>query len=108
MAKKSRTKTREQLPAGEIGPRQPCPCGSGRRYKACHGAKGGAAPYVVRSFEGLPGECDWIALREFVQAASAPLTLGPDVPDASGAGDVLVTTLLPGIAPALKRDDGAT
>ena len=24
-----------------INPRQPCPCGSGRRYKACHGAAGG-------------------------------------------------------------------
>src|SRR5262249_57266700 len=95
-------------PAGQVAPRQPCPCGSGKRYKACHGATGGETPYVVRSFEGLPGECDWIALREFVQSATAPLTLKPGAYEDAPSGDVLVATLLPGIAPALKRDDGAT
>lgn len=24
--------------AAEVGPNQPCPCGSGRKYKKCHGA----------------------------------------------------------------------
>ena len=61
--------------AGEVGPRQPCPCGSGKRYKACHGAAGGAAAsYVARPFEGMPSECDIVALRELVPAATAPLT----------------------------------
>lgn len=106
MAKKPRTP--KSPPSSGIGPRQPCPCGSGRRYKACHGAAGGEAPYVVRSFEGLPGECDWIAMREFVQSATAPLTLRAGAYDGAEIGGVLVTTLLPGIAPALKRDDGAT
>ena len=32
---------------GEVGPRQPCPCGSGKRYKACHGAPT-AAPRRLR------------------------------------------------------------
>jgi len=63
---------------------------------------------VVRSFAGLPGECDWVALREFVQAATAPLAIRADA--FSGAAkdtDVVAVTLLPGIAPALKREDGA-
>ena len=108
MARKPRGPKSQPAESGDIGPRQPCPCGSGKRYKACHGADGGDAPFVVRSFEGLPGECDWVALREFVQAATAPVTLRPDAYDgAAGDCDVLVVTLLPGIAPALKRDDGA-
>src|SRR5699024_10263976 len=74
MAKKSRTKARQSAPLaeGEVGPRQPCPCGSGKRYKACHGAAGNApAPFVSRPFEGLPSECDVVALRELVPAATA-------------------------------------
>ena len=48
MAKKSRTKQRPPsapLAEGEVGPRQPCPCGSGKRYKSCHGAAGGVGAY---------------------------------------------------------------
>jgi len=103
MAKKSRTKARDQQPtAGEVGPRQPCPCGSGKRYKACHGAAGGApAPFVSRPFEGLPSECDIVAMRELVPAATAPLTL-VDHPDRS----VQLCTLLPMAAPAMVRDSG--
>lgn len=103
MAKKSRTKARDQaLVEGEVGPRQPCPCGSGKRYKACHGAAGGAAPaFVGRPFEGLPGECDVIALRELVPAATIPLT----VP--STDREVRLCTLLPMAAPAMVRDSGA-
>ena len=84
-----------------VGPRQPCPCGSGRRYKNCHGSAEGAAPFVSRTFEGLPGECDWVALREFVPAASAPLRL------ADSDRDVKVCSLLPMTWPALVRDNGA-
>lgn len=92
---------------GAVAPRKPCPCGSGRRYKACHGDADASTPYVVRTFEGLPGECDWVALREFVPAATAPLSLRPDAYDGAAAGrDVLVTTLLPGISPALARRSG--
>jgi hypothetical protein len=103
MAKKSRTKARDTAPVeGEVGPRQPCPCGSGKRYKACHGAAGGAAPaYVSRPFEGLPGECDIIALRELVPAATVPLT----VP--STDREVRLCTLLPMASPAMVRDSGA-
>lgn len=92
----------------DVGPRQPCPCGSGKRYKACHGASGGGAAFVVRSFEGLPGECDWVALREFVQAGTAQLTLRPEAFDGAAKDvEVLAVSLLPGIVAALKREDGA-
>ncbi len=104
MAKKSRTKAREgarTVAPGEVGPRQPCPCGSGKRYKACHGADGGAAAvYVARPFEGLPSECDVVAMRELVPSATTPLTV-------TGA-DTAVTlcSLLPMAAPAMVRDSG--
>jgi Family of unknown function (DUF5926)/SEC-C motif len=103
MAKKSRTKARDTAPVeGEVGPRQPCPCGSGKRYKACHGAAGGAAAaFVSRPFEGMPGECDVIALRELVPAATVPLI----VP--STDREVRLCTLLPMAAPAMVRDSGA-
>ncbi|MGZ8738631.1 MAG: DUF5926 family protein [Nocardioides sp.] len=102
MGKRSRTKTRDQaVPAGEVGPRQPCPCGSGRRYKACHGAAGGAPDvYVSRPFEGMPSECDVVALRELVPAATAPLTL-------TGSDRVVkLCSLLPMAAPAMVRESG--
>jgi hypothetical protein len=107
MGKRSRTRqarrAQEQdasASGGAVGPRQPCPCGSGRRYKACHGAVDATTPFVSRTFEGLPGECDWVALREFVPAATAPLRLaGSDRP-------VQVCSLLPMTWPALVRDDG--
>jgi hypothetical protein len=102
MAKKSRNRTPSADAApGEVGPRQPCPCGSGKRYKACHGAAGGAAPtFVARPFEGMPDECDVIALRELVPAATAPLTLK------GGGPTIRLATLLPGAAPAMVRDSG--
>lgn len=63
MAKKRpQTKAkRPQLTDGEVpvvGAREPCPCGSGRRYKACHGraAAQAATELVHRPFEGLAGE----------------------------------------------------
>ena len=103
MAKKSRTKAREAAPVadGEVGPKQPCPCGSGKRYKACHGAPGGGDVYVARPFEGLPGECDIVALRELVPAATAPLTI-------KGYEDrtVQLCSLLPAASPAMNRDSG--
>lgn len=109
MGKKSRVKARSAVrgvaesDSDEVNPRQPCPCGSGRRYKACHGSATGPAPtYVARPFEGLEGECDIVAMREIVAAATAPLTLV--------AGDgrpVLLCSLLPMAAPALSRADGS-
>ncbi|KRF12423.1 topoisomerase II [Nocardioides sp. Soil797] len=104
MGKSSRKKNREAAaPAeGAVGPRQPCPCGSGRRYKACHGAADGPPQaFVARPFEGLACETDLIAWRELVPAATAPIRLK----DSDRV--VRLCTLLPGAAPAMVRDDGA-
>ncbi|WP_328895161.1 DUF5926 family protein [Streptomyces sp. NBC_00236] len=112
MAKKRpQTKAgKQQLDDGEIpvvGAREPCPCGSGRRYKACHGraAAQAVAELVQRPFEGLPGECDWVALRELVPAATVELTLKGGLPE--GVPSVTLATVLPMAWPALRRDDGS-
>src|SRR5512139_879185 len=106
MGKKSRVKARSEAVTtpGEVGPSQPCPCGSGKRYKACHGDPSGVARTLVsRPLEGLAGECDIIALRELVPAATAPLHL---VDSVKTDRSVLLCTLLPTAAPALVRPDG--
>lgn len=103
MAKKNRTKTTATATApGEVGPRQPCPCGSGKRYKACHGAPGGGDVFVKRPFEGLASETDIVALRELVPAATAALPLKGEYADRV----VKLCTLLPMAAPAMVRDSG--
>ena len=112
MGKKSRVKaagrtalldaTPVEVPV--VGGREPCPCGSGRRYKACHGSIATAAtvPPGTRPFEGLPAECDWVAMREIVPAASATVTLLGSGP----ASQAVVTTVLPMAWPAMHRADG--
>ena len=89
-------------PGDAPNPRQPCPCGSGRRYKHCHGS--GRSVRVARPFEGLTGEADLIALRELVSAATSPLTLSDP---ANADRSVTLATVLPQLAPALVREDGA-
>ncbi|MBO1336709.1 DUF5926 family protein [Streptomyces sp. VRA16 Mangrove soil] len=90
-----------------VGAREPCPCGSGRRYKACHGREAAHAvtELVQRPFEGLAGEGDWIALRELVPAATVELTLKGGLPE--GVPSVTLATVLPMAWPALRRDDGS-
>src|SRR4051812_43711942 len=96
---RSATRRRPSAPAAQEGvnPKAPCPCGSGRRYKACHGSS--YAPPVTRPFEGLPGEADWVALRELVPSATAPLRT-------ADGRDVTLASVLPGGVPALVRDTG--
>ncbi len=91
----------EDIPV--VGLREPCPCGSGKRYKACHGKARNreAVAHVSRPFEGLTSECDWVAFREIVPAATATLTL-KDATDRR----VILTTVLPLAWPALVRDNG--
>jgi hypothetical protein len=62
-------------------------------------AKKERMPFVARTFEGLPHEADWVALREFVPAASATITL------ASGE-TVRVCSMLPGNGAGIRRQDG--
>ncbi|MET3808890.1 hypothetical protein ABIB25_005922 [Nakamurella sp. UYEF19] len=87
---------------GVDNPRRPCPCGSGRRFKSCHGAADAAEMIVARPFAGMAAETELIALREFVPSATAQLTLktpSPDVPS------ITLATVLPAAAAALTRSD---
>jgi Family of unknown function (DUF5926)/SEC-C motif len=88
-----------------VSGREPCPCGSGRRYKACHGRVAGQAAeqFVARPFEGLPGECDWVALREIVPAATARLHLTGEL----AGRQATLATVLPMAWPGLVRTDGS-
>ncbi len=92
-------KTSERPAATGENPRRPCPCGSGKRYKACHGA--GDDVIVIRPFEGLAAESDLVAMREFLPSATAPLPLRTP-----GPVPVTVATVLPGASAALVRPDG--
>jgi hypothetical protein len=87
-----------------VGMREPCPCGSGRRYKACHG-KAASAVFVgaTRPFEGMASECDIVAMREIVPAATTKLTLTGE----HAGRDVTLVTVLPMAWPALVRSDGS-
>lgn len=98
MGKRAATANR---PAREgINPKQPCPCGSGKRYKVCHGAPGGAADVIVtRPFAGLAAECELVALREFVPSATVRLPVDAD-------RVVTLGTVLPMAAAGLVRDSG--
>ncbi len=84
-----------------VGAREPCPCGSGKRYKACHGKASATDSLVRRPFKGLTDETEWIALREIVPAATAPLSV-----QAAPERTVVLSTVLPLAWPALVRADG--
>ena len=36
----ARSKRPDPVPVAKVGPNQPCPCGSGQKYKRCHGKPG--------------------------------------------------------------------
>ncbi|MGZ8717750.1 MAG: DUF5926 family protein [Aeromicrobium sp.] len=57
-------------------------------------------PFIARTFEGLPGECDLIALREMVPSATAGVTLK----DSDRV--VRLCSLLPGASAGIVRPDG--
>ncbi|WP_100424214.1 DUF5926 family protein [Sediminihabitans luteus] len=65
-------------------------------------AKNSTPDFVLRPFEGLPGETDWVAMREVVPAATATARTTAE----HGARDVLITTVLPEGWAALHRQDG--
>jgi hypothetical protein len=62
--------------------------------------------FVPRPFAGLPDEADWIALRELVPAATAPLRLAPDLVEKYGERPVTLATVLPMAWPAMTKPDG--
>ena len=98
-SKPAPTQSGDDIPV--VGGREPCPCGSGRRYKACHG-KASATPTrrVVRPFAGMASEADWVALHDMVPAATAALA------PKDSSRSVTLCTLLPMAWPALVRQNG--
>jgi hypothetical protein len=71
-----------------------------------------ASTFVARPFAGLPGEADWVALREVVPAATAVVRLAeayrrPAEDGVPAVDEVTVATVLPLAWPALRRSDGA-
>lgn len=78
-----------------------------RRKRQSEGAKNDPAsrkaPFVARPFAGLAGEGDWVAMREIVPSATAPITV-----DLGERGEVSITlaTVLPGAMPGLHRAEG--
>lgn len=62
--------------------------------------------FVPRPFAGLADEAEWVALRELVPAASAPLRLAPQVVAEAGEREVVLATVLPMAWPAMHRADG--
>ena len=62
--------------------------------------------FVPRPFEGLADEPEWIALRELVPAASAPLRLAPAYVEQYGDRPLLLATVLPMAWPAMTKPDG--
>src|SRR4051812_35838564 len=99
MAKTATRRRPTAAPAGEAGvnPKAPCSCGSGRRYKHCHGS--GYAPRAPRRFEGWPGEPGWVALRGLLPSATAK-------PTTADGREFTLASVLPGGVPALVRADG--
>ncbi|WP_353354726.1 DUF5926 family protein [Intrasporangium sp. DVR] len=65
-----------------------------------------AAPFVARPFEGLPGETDWVAMREIVPAATATVRFAPGKAPEGAPETVTIATVLPLAWPALHRDTG--
>lgn len=95
----------DQVPV--VGLREPCPCGSGRRYKACHGRELATPAGSARPFAGMASECDVVAMREIVPAATATLTLAGDAVGENAGREITLATVLPMAWPALVRQDGA-
>jgi len=69
------------------------------RRKKDKAEKAPAPAFVPRPFEGLPGETDWVALREVVPSATAPLSL-------EDGTQVTLATVLPMAWPGMVRADG--
>ncbi len=83
-----------------VGQREPCPCGSRKKYKLCHG-RAQVHPDLGRTFEGLPEESEWVALRELIPAGTASIRVLGD------STEVRLSSILPMMWPALRRRDGS-
>jgi hypothetical protein len=64
------------------------------------------APFVSRPFEGLPGETDWVAMREILPAATATVRFAKGQAPEGAPAEATVATVLPLAWPGLHRADG--
>jgi hypothetical protein len=71
----------------------------GKKSRRVKAPKPARMPFKARTFEGLPHEGDWIAMREFVPSATATVTL-------TDGEQVRVCSLLPGGGAGIRRPDG--
>lgn len=62
--------------------------------------------FVARPFQGLADEVEWIAMRELVPSATAPLRLAPEYAERIAGCEVVLATVLPLAWPAMTRTDG--
>jgi len=85
---------RAKTPRGRVGAEA-----SGKRQKV-------RDVFVPRPFAGLIDEPEWIALRELVPAASAPLRLAGEYAERYGDRGVTLATVLPMAWPAMTKPDG--
>lgn len=69
-------------------------------------ARPAPAPFVARPFEGLPGETEWVAMREIVPAATAQVRFAEGRAPQGAPEHVTVATVLPLAWPGLHRDTG--
>ena len=82
---------------------------SRRRKGADHGSRAPRvepAPFVPRPFEGLPGETDWVAMREILPAATATVRCAEGKAPDGAPAEATVATVLPLAWPGLHRTDG--
>ena len=88
-----------------VAGREPCPCGSGRRYKACHGRAAGAGRRGLRR-PAVRGAGRASATGSRCARSSRPrppaLTLAGEQP----ASPATLATVLPMAWPGLVRQDG--
>ncbi|WP_457254347.1 DUF5926 family protein [Pedococcus sp. P5_B7] len=80
-----------------------------RRKGADHGsatARVEPAPFVARPFEGLPGETDWVAMREILPSATARVSFAQGRAPEGAPSAVTIATVLPLAWPGLHRADG--
>lgn len=64
------------------------------------------APFVRRPFEGLPGETEWVAMREILPAATAVVSFAAGQAPDGAKDEATVATVLPLAWPGLHRADG--
>jgi len=62
--------------------------------------------FVAVPFDGLTDEAEWIALRELVPSATAPLRLHPRLVEKYGEREITLATILPMAWPAMVKPDG--